>query len=31
MALFLEERDAKFLIQTQTPGLGPGHYQKPIL
>lgn len=26
MAFFLEERDAKFLTDSQTPAIGPGQY-----
>jgi hypothetical protein len=29
MAFFLEPRDGKFLIENQTPNIGPGHYHKP--
>eukprot|EP00347_Sterkiella_histriomuscorum_P018631 403344779 len=29
MAFFLEERDTKFLIDNQTPNIGPGQYKTP--
>jgi hypothetical protein len=30
MAFYLEERDAKFLTDNQTPNIGPGQYEKGI-
>lgn len=29
MAFYLEERDAGFLLKTETPLIGPGQYEQP--
>ena len=29
MAFYLEERDGKFLLENQTPNIGPGQYSVP--